>query len=60
MTNKKNKLIPKLRFKEFSQAWRENILGEVSKVVVGGTPSTDVEEYWGGGYRLDRFRRIKK
>ena len=48
MTNKKNKLIPKLRFKEFSQAWRENILGEVSKVVVGGTPSTDVEEYWGG------------
>ena len=48
MTNKKNKLIPKLRFKECSQAWRENILGEVSKVVVGGTPSTDVEEYWGG------------
>ena len=46
----KNKLIPELRFPEFVKdgEWIEEKLGVLSNVIIGGTPSTTVEEYWNG------------
>ena len=46
----KNKLIPELRFPEFVNdgEWIEEKLGVLSNVIIGGTPSTTVEEYWNG------------
>jgi len=32
----------------FSHPWEEALIGEVSDVIVGGTPSTAVPEFWGG------------
>jgi type I restriction enzyme S subunit len=32
----------------FSHPWDEALIGEVSEVIVGGTPSTSVPEFWGG------------
>ena len=47
---KKKKLVPKLRFKEFVDAgdWEQRKLGEVAEIVGGGTPSTAISEYWDG------------
>ena len=40
---------PKIRFPEFSEAWEQRKLGEISgKVIGGGTPKTSVSEYWDG------------
>lgn len=39
---------PKLRFKEFSGDWERRKLGNVAKIVGGGTPSTTENEYWNG------------
>ncbi len=39
---------PELRFKGFSGAWDEKALGDVADIVGGGTPSTQISEYWGG------------
>ncbi|MGL4730892.1 MAG: restriction endonuclease subunit S [Clostridium sp.] len=39
---------PKLRFKEFSGDWESKKLGNVAKIVGGGTPSTTESEYWNG------------
>ncbi|MBA1433863.1 restriction endonuclease subunit S [Bombilactobacillus bombi] len=47
MTEKK--LVPKLRFQGFEGAWEEKKLGEVSKIVGGGTPDTSIKEYWDDG-----------
>lgn len=42
----------KLRFKADDgteyPAWKEKTLGDITDVIGGGTPSTDVEEYWNG------------
>lgn len=45
-----NKMIPELRFPEFVNdgEWIEEKLGVLSNVIIGGTPSTTVEEYWNG------------
>lgn len=32
----------------FRQTWSREPLGKVASITVGGTPSTDVPEYWGG------------
>ena len=32
----------------FPHPWPEKLLGVVAKVVVGGTPSTAIDHYWGG------------
>ena len=32
-----------------STPWPIHLLGEVSEITLGGTPSTDVADYWGGG-----------
>ena len=48
----KNKTIPKcppLRFPEFADEWKQTTLGETCSVIGGGTPSTDVNDYWNGG-----------
>ncbi|RDC21775.1 restriction endonuclease subunit S [Eggerthella lenta] len=40
--------VPKLRFPGFTDAWEQRKLGEVAKIVGGGTPSTSIPEYWNG------------
>ena len=47
----KNKTIPKcppLHFPEFADEWKQTTLGETCSVIGGGTPSTDVDDYWNG------------
>lgn len=43
-----NKNVPKLRFKEFNDEWKEYKLKEIADIVGGGTPSTTEDEYWNG------------
>lgn len=42
------KKIPKLRFKEFVNEWEEKKIENIGKIIGGGTPSSTIEEYWGG------------
>lgn len=42
------KLVPKLRFSGFTKVWESTRIGEIAEVVGGGTPKTEVEEYWNG------------
>ena len=42
------KFIPKLRFSGFTKVWESTRIGEIAEVVGGGTPKTEVEEYWNG------------
>lgn len=39
---------PKLRFPEFTGDWKQRKLGDLAKIVGGGTPSTSKDEYWDG------------
>ncbi|MBT9001505.1 restriction endonuclease subunit S [Lactobacillus delbrueckii subsp. bulgaricus] len=39
---------PKLRFKGFTDDWEQCKLGDVARIVGGGTPSTKKSEYWNG------------
>ncbi len=40
---------PDIRFKGFSGAWEEKALGDdVADIIGGGTPSTNITEYWDG------------
>ena len=43
-----NSVIPEIRFKGFTNDWEQRKLGEISNIVGGGTPSTEVESYWNG------------
>lgn len=43
-----NKKTPKLRFKGFTDDWEQRKLGDVAIITGGGTPSTNVPEYWNG------------
>lgn len=45
---KKNNKTPKLRFSGYTDDWEQRKLGEVAEIVGGGTPSTNVSEYWDG------------
>lgn len=40
--------IPEIRFKGFEGDWEEAKLGDICEIIGGGTPSTSVQEYWGG------------
>lgn len=42
------KLVPKLRFAGFEDEWKSTKIDEIAEIVGGGTPKTDVEEYWNG------------
>lgn len=39
---------PEVRFKEFSSPWDKKALNEIADIVGGGTPSTQIPEYWDG------------
>ena len=39
---------PKRRFKGFSDAWEQRKLGDIATITGGGTPSTNISEYWNG------------
>lgn len=43
-----DKQTPKRRFKEFENApaWEQRKIGEISEITTGGTPSTEIKEYW--------------
>jgi type I restriction enzyme S subunit len=43
-----SRLVPKLRFKEFSGEWKEKQLKELGDFKGGGTPSKEVSKYWNG------------
>ena len=40
--------MPRLRFPEFHEEWREYKLSDIAEIVGGGTPDTGKEEYWNG------------
>ena len=40
--------VPRLRFHDFNDAWKQRKLGDVADIVGGGTPSTGVGRYWDG------------
>lgn len=39
---------PEIRFRQFRDDWDETTLGEVVDIVGGGTPDTNVPEFWNG------------
>lgn len=39
---------PELRFKGFADAWEQRKLGDIATITGGGTPSTNISEYWNG------------
>lgn len=46
--NKKKGNVPNLRFPEFEGEWKKKKLGDIANITGGGTPNTDIEEYWNG------------
>ena len=45
---KNGEQFPELRFPGFTDAWEQCKLGEIATVTGGGTPSTNISEYWNG------------
>ena len=54
------KLVPKLRFKEFSGEWVEAPIRKYFKTYSGGTPSTANKSYYGGSIPFIRSAEINK
>ncbi|MBZ6004016.1 restriction endonuclease subunit S [Leuconostoc gelidum subsp. aenigmaticum] len=48
MFPKNGETIPEVRFPEFTNAWEQRKLGDISSIVGGGTPKTNNSEYWNG------------
>lgn len=48
VTVAETKMIPKLRFPEFTDEWQVKKLGDVTKWASGGTPPKDNSDYWNG------------
>lgn len=46
--NKQDKKVPTLRFKGFTNDWEQRKLGEAAEIIGGGTPSTQISNYWNG------------
>ena len=44
----KKTLKPRIRFANFTDAWEQRKLSEIADIVGGGTPSTQIPEYWDG------------
>lgn len=42
------KSVPQIRFQGFNEEWEEEKLNNIAEIVSGGTPSTDIDEYWNG------------
>ena len=45
------KLVPKLRFAYYTDTWKPTKISNIAEVVGGGTPRTEVEEYWDGNIK---------
>ena len=43
-----NNKTPSIRFKGFTDPWEQRKLGQLADIVGGGTPSTNVSNYWDG------------
>ena len=50
---------PPLRFPEFTAEWERKKLGEVAEIVGGGTPDTNIDEYWDGNIQWFTPSEIK-
>lgn len=48
MDKKPEKLVPEVRFKGFTDDWEQRKLGEAAEIIGGGTPSTQISNYWNG------------
>lgn len=48
MFPKEGESVPEFRFPGFTGDWEQSKLNEVAEIIGGGTPSTDVKEYWDG------------
>jgi type I restriction enzyme S subunit len=44
----KAKQVPAIRFKGYDDEWKETTLKKIVNIIGGGTPSTDIPEYWNG------------
>ena len=40
--------VPRLRFPEFTEEWVQKNISDIVNVVGGGTPDTNISEYWDG------------
>jgi len=54
------KLVPKLRFKEFSGEWEEKKISQYFTSFSGGTPSSTNKDYYGGNIPFIRSAEINK
>ena len=48
-----------MRFPEFKAEWKRKKLGEVAEIVGGGTPDTNIDEYWDGNIQWFTPSEIK-
>lgn len=48
MLPKEGESMPEVRFPGFTEEWEQRKLNEVAEIIGGGTPSTAIQEYWGG------------
>ena len=48
MFSKAGQTVPEIRLDGFEGEWEEKKLGEIVDIVGGGTPDTNVKEYWNG------------
>ncbi|MYL56670.1 restriction endonuclease subunit S [Virgibacillus halodenitrificans] len=46
MFPKEGKTVPEVRFPGFTGEWRERKLGSHAEILTGGTPKTQINEYW--------------
>ena len=44
----KGESVPQYRFEGFTEKWEQRRLGDMADIIGGGTPSTDISEYWDG------------
>ncbi len=55
-----SRLVPKLRFEEFSGEWEEKQIGDFFTAFSGGTPSSTNKNYYGGNIPFIRSAEINK
>ncbi|WP_247951249.1 restriction endonuclease subunit S [Streptococcus cristatus] len=48
MFPKAGQIVPEIRLDGFEGKWEEKKLGEIVDIIGGGTPDTNVKEYWNG------------
>ena len=44
----KGESVPRCRFEGFMDAWEQRKLGQIADIVGGGTPNTNISDYWDG------------